>query len=105
MLVQNKSNFSYEAEGVILIPGTNTVDDKDFDKFISHPLMAKLADRGEFVYEKKLTSISAEHLIALVNDTFDTKTLETMKDGEKRKTVLEAIDKRIEELKNPSKDD
>lgn len=99
MLVQNKGNHSYQANGLTLIPGTNKVDEKDFEKFISHPLMAHLNQQGEFVYEKGKPN--AKDTIALIEDTFDIDTLEAMKAEEDRKTVLDAIDKRIEELKNP----
>lgn len=97
MLVNNKGDFSYEAAGVVLIPGTNKVDEKDFEKFLSHPLMAKLDRKGEFVYEKG--KASAKEIIALIEDTFDIDTLESIKESEDRKTVLDAIDKRIAELK------
>lgn len=99
MLVNNKGNFSYEAAGIVLIPGTNKVDEKDFERFLAHPLMAKLDQRGEFIYEKGKPS--ARDVIALVEDTFDIDMLEAMKEEEDRKTVIEAINKRIEELKNP----
>ncbi|RID87060.1 hypothetical protein D1953_07010 [Peribacillus asahii] len=97
MLVNNKGNFSYEAAGVVLIPGTNKVGEKEFEKFLAHPLMAELDQRGEFVYEKGKTS--AKDVIALVEDAYDVDMLEVMKAEEDRKTVLEAIDKRIAELK------
>lgn len=101
MLVQNKGNFSYQANGLTLIPGTNRVKEEDFEKFISHPLMTHLNEQGEFFYEKGKPS--AKDAISLVEDTFDIDTLEKMKTEEDRKTVREAINKRIEELKNPEK--
>ncbi|MGE7121808.1 hypothetical protein ACQKIC_16450 [Peribacillus sp. NPDC046944] len=97
MLVNNKGNFSYEAAGVVLIPGTNKVEEKDFEKFLTHPLMAKLDRNGEFVYEKGKSS--AKEIISLIEDTFDIETLVSIKESEDRKTVLDAIDKRIGELK------
>lgn len=97
MLVNNKGNYSYEAEGVVLIPGTNMVEEEDFDKFISHPLMAKLDEQGEFVYERGGKS-SAKDMIALAKDTFDLEVLETMREEESRATVLKAIDEQIAEL-------
>ena len=97
MLVNNKGDFSYEAAGVVLIPGTNKVDEKEFEKFLAHPLMAELDQRGEFVYEKGKTS--AKDVIALVEDAYDVDMLEAMKAEDDRKTVIEAIDKRIAELK------
>lgn len=98
MLVNNKGNYSYEAEGVVLIPGTNIVEGEDFDKFISHPLMAKLDEQGEFVYERTGKS-NAKEMIALVKDTFDLEVLESMKEEETRSTVQKAIDEQIAELK------
>ncbi len=103
MLVQNKGNHSYQANGLTLIPGTNKVDEHDFEKFITHPLMAHLDQKGEFVYDKEKTKPNAKELIALIEDTFDVDTLEELKADEDRKTVLDAIDKRIAELLNQDK--
>lgn len=101
LLVNNKGNHSYEANGVVLNIGTNNVKENDLQTFLEHPLMAKLEKQGVFVYEKGKSS--AKDVIALVEDAFDIDTLEAMKANEDRKTVLDAIDKRIEELKNPEK--
>lgn len=98
MYVQNKGNHSYEANGVVLAPGVNDVDQDAFEVFLKHPLMAHLDKKGEFEYQKEDKKLTAEDLIELVGDTFDLEVLEKMKDGEKRKTVLEAIEKRLEEL-------
>lgn len=99
MLVQNKGNYSYEANGLVLTPGVNNVAQDAFEKFLKHPLMAGLDKKGEFEYQKEDKKLTADDLIKLVGDTFDPAVLEKMKDGEKRVTVLEAIDKRLEELK------
>lgn len=98
MLVQNKGNHSYEANGLVLAPGVNNIEQDAFEKFLKHPLMALLDKKGEFEYQKEDKKLSADDLIELIGDTFDLEVLEKMKDGEKRKTVLEAIDKRLEEL-------
>ena len=98
MLVQNKGNHSYEANGLTLAPGVNEVEQDAFEKFIEHPLMAHLDEKGEFTYKKEEKQLNAKELIALIDDTFDLEVLEEMKDGEERKTVLEAIESRIEEL-------
>lgn len=103
MLVQNKGNHSYQANGLTLIPGTNKVDEQDFEKFIAHPLMARLEEIGELVYEKEKSKPSAKETIAMIEDAFDVDMLNSLKNDEDRKTVLEAIDKRIEELSNPEK--
>lgn len=103
MLVQNKGNHSYQANGLTLAPGTNKVDEKEFDRFLSHPLMKHLNEKGEFVYESEKTKPSAKELIAMIEDAFDVDMLEGLKADEERKTVIDAIDKRIEELTNPEK--
>lgn len=98
MLVQNKGNHSYEANGVVLAPGVNDVTEAAFEQFLKHPLMAHLDKKGEFEYQKEDKKLTADELIDLVGDTFDLEVLEKMKDGEKRTTVLKAIENRIEEL-------
>ena len=98
MLVQNKGNHSYEANGLVLAPGVNDVEEKEFEQFLSHPLMAHLDKKGEFEYQKEDKKLTADDLIELVGDTFDLEVLEKMKDGEKRTTVLKAIENRLEEL-------
>lgn len=102
MLVQNKGNYAYSANGVTLNPGVNEVDEKEFEKFLKHPLMSGLDKDGEFEYKKDEKKLNANDLIALISDTHDLAVLEKMKDGEKRTTVLDAINKRIEELQNPA---
>lgn len=100
MLVQNKSNHSIEAEGVVLNIGTNEVDPKDFEKFLKHPLIAQLDKKGVFVYEKSAEKqLTVAEMEALIADTYDLDTLESMKEDENRKGVLSAIDKQIESLK------
>ncbi|WP_313893862.1 hypothetical protein [Psychrobacillus sp.] len=103
MLVQNKGNHSYQANGLTLIPGTNKVDEQDFEKFIAHPLMAHLDQKGEFVYDKEKSKPNAKEAIAMIEDAFDVDMLKALKEDEDRKTVVDAIDKRIEELSNPEK--
>ncbi|MFJ7663742.1 hypothetical protein ACIQXW_15325 [Lysinibacillus sp. NPDC097162] len=103
MLVQNKGNHSYTANGLTLNPGTNKVDEKDFDQFLTHPLMKHLNDKGEFTYEGEKAKPSAKDAIAMIEDAFDVDMLEGLKAEENRKSVLDAIDKRIEELTNPEK--
>lgn len=103
MLVQNKGNHSYTANGLTLTPGTNKVDEKEFERFLTHPLMKHLNDKGEFVYEGDKTRPPAKDAIAMIEDAFDIDMLKNLKAEEDRKTVLDAIDKRIEELTNPEK--
>lgn len=103
MLVQNKGNHAYTANGLTLNLGTNKVDEKDFDQFLTHPLMKHLYDKGEFVYEGEKSKPTAKDAIAMIEDAFDIDMLEALKAEEERKTVLDAIDKRILDLKNPEK--
>lgn len=103
MLVQNKGNHSYTANDLTLNPGTNKVDEKDFERFLTHPLMKHLNDKGEFVYDSDKARPSAKDAIAMIEDAFDIDMLESLKAEEDRKTVLDAINKRIEELINPEK--
>lgn len=98
MLVQNKGNHSYQANGLTLAPGTNKVDEKEFEQFLAHPLMAHLDEQGEFVYTKEKKEPTAKELIAMIDDSFDVDMLNELKSNEDRKTVLDAIDKRLEEL-------
>lgn len=101
MYVQNKGNHLYQANGLTLAPGTNKVDEKEFEQFLAHPLMAHLDEQGEFVYEKEKAKPSARDMIAMIEDAYDIDMLEGLKANEDRKTVLDAIDKRLEELQNP----
>lgn len=103
MLIQNKGNHSYQANGLTLAPGTNKVTEKDFEHFLSHPLMSHLDEQGEFVYTKEKKEPTAKELIAMIDDSYDVDMLNELKNGEDRKTVLDAIIKRIEELTNPQK--
>lgn len=103
MLVQNKGNHSYQANGLILAPGTNKVGEQEFEQFLAHPLMAHLDEAGEFVYEKDKSKPSAKDVIAMIEDAYDIDMLKALREDEDRKTVRDAIDKRIEELSNPEK--
>lgn len=102
MLVQNKGNHPYTANGLTLNPGTNNVKEKEFEKFLEHPLMQQLDEQGEFVYEEaEQKQLSAKELIAMIEDAYDVEMLRELKVNEERKTVLDAIEKRIQELQNP----
>ena len=102
MLVQNKGNHPYTANDLTLNPGTNNVETKEFEKFIKHPLMQHLDKRGEFVYEKtEPKNLTAKDIIAMVEDAYDVQVLQELKESEDRKSVLDAIEKRLDELQNP----
>lgn len=100
MFVHNKGNYVRNAAGVQLIPGANSVSEKEWKSFSAHPLIQKLIDADEIVAKEPEIGdkLSAEDLIELAQDTYDIETLEEMKKGEKRKTVLAAIDEQIQTL-------
>lgn len=100
MFVQNKSNHSIEAEDIVLNIGTNEVDPQAFEKFLKHPLIAKLDKQGVFVYEKSADKqLTVAEMEALIADTYDLETLEAIKSDDTRKGVQTAVDKQIEALK------
>lgn len=104
MLVQNKGNNPFEANGLTLHIGTNDVDKTKFETFLKHPLMAKLAEKGVFVYEfegKKQPTVA--EMEALIADTFELELLETIKADDDRKGVQTAVNKRIAELTEAKK--
>lgn len=100
MLVQNTGNHSYEANGLIVNIGTNKVDPQAFEKFLKHPLIAKLDKQGVFVYEKSADKqLTVSEMEVLIADTYDLETLEAIKSEDSRKGVQTAIDKQIDALK------
>lgn len=100
MLVQNTGNHSYEANGLIVNIGTNKVDPQAFEKFLKHPLIAKLDKQGVFVYEKSADKqLTVAEMEALIADTYDLETLEAIKSDDTRKGVQTAVDKQIDALK------
>lgn len=100
MLVQNTGNHSYEANGLIVNIGTNKVDPQAFEKFLKHPIIAKLDKQGVFVYEKSADKqLTVAEMEALIADTYDLETLEAIKSDDTRKGVQTAVDKQIDALK------
>ncbi|WP_346235724.1 hypothetical protein MKY04_09285 [Lysinibacillus telephonicus] len=106
MIVHNKGNYTRHAAGVMVIPGVNTIEDADFEKFSKHPLIKTLINKGEIVVPEgsssekaqTLKDLSAEDAIELVKDTFSVEYLEELKESETRKTVLTAIDAQIKSI-------
>lgn len=100
MFVQNKSNHSIEAEGIVLNIGTNEVYPQAFEKFLKHPLISELDKQGVFVYEKSADKqLTVAEMEALIADTYDLETLEAIKSEDGRKGVQTAVDKQIDALK------
>ncbi|MDF2657769.1 MAG: hypothetical protein K0Q94_560 [Paenibacillus sp.] len=116
MLVHNKGDYVRKYQGIRLIPGVNKINDKDWVKFVSHPLNQQLVDDGEIVPQiapdkqereggikpRGLVDMNAGEVAALVKETFDLQLLDELeaeeKSGEYRKGVLTAIEKQRAEI-------
>lgn len=108
MLVHNKGEYVRHI-GARLIPGVNVLNQEDavaFKEALKHPLNDYLvSELEEITYEDGgLNDLTVPKAIEAVNDTFNLETLEAFKEKEQRKSVLNAIDKQIEAIKNPPKD-
>jgi len=118
MLVHNKGDYVRHI-GVRLIPGVNKLsfdDEAVFKEALKHPMNQYLVDQGEIVLATadngevadSVAKLSGRKAIELINDTFELSVLEAFKKEEaanaNRKTVLDAIDKQIEFIKNPPED-
>lgn len=102
MLVQNKGKYIRHAAGLMLIPGANQVESSDWKQFSSHPIMKKIIEKGEIVAHEESESVkdlSVNDAVELVKDTFDPALLESWREKEKRKGVLEAITSQMDEIK------
>lgn len=101
MLVQNKGKYVRHAEGVMLVPGSNDVSEQDWKKFSNHKIIKSLIDKGEIVTHKvkSTTDMNANQAIELVEDTFSVDLLEQWKANDDRKTVLDAIEEQLKEIK------
>lgn len=118
MLVHNKGKYVRHAAGATLLPGANNIDEADYKRFSSHPIAKKWIEKGEIVTFKKeennkdeentvesTKDLNANEAIDLVEDTFSVSMLEEWKEKEDRKTVLEAIEKQLAELKGEGEDE
>ncbi|OES45235.1 hypothetical protein [Domibacillus iocasae] len=114
MIVNNKGEHARHI-GVYLEPGANVLSEKDatkFTKVYEDPRLQHLTNDIEVVKENEedssssaFTSLNAKQAIELVKSTSDLALLEQFRkeetEGDGRKTVLEAIDARVEVLSNP----
>lgn len=109
MLVHNKGNYTRVANGVKVIPGTNTLTAEEYKAFVNHPIIKGLISDGEIAIPagqenastggvSSLKDLNADDAIKLVKDTYSIEYLEQLKVGEERKTVVAAIDAQIVEL-------
>lgn len=123
IIVENKGDFIRHFGSVRLIPGTNNIDDsqvKELKDALKHPLNMYLINKGELASNsfedlissknveelEGIKSINAEKAKALIQETFSITDLEAFREQEAnsdkpRKTVIEAIDERSQELTNP----
>ena len=111
MLVHNKGKYVRHAAGVTLVPGANDVDEQDFKDFSGHPIMKKVVESGEIEALKKVgdndgsggaettKDLNASDAIEMVKDTYDPSLLEKWKEDDDRKTVQDAIDKQLEDIR------
>ncbi|MFF5994275.1 hypothetical protein AAGS61_05910 [Lysinibacillus sp. KU-BSD001] len=109
MLVHNQGNYTRIANGVKVIPGTNTLTEAEYKAFVNHPIIEGLINTGEIVIPEgqaiasaegvsSLKELNADDAIKLVKDTYSIEYLTELKIGEDRKTVLAAIDAQMVEL-------
>jgi len=103
MIIRNIGRFVKHIEGVMLLPGTNEVTDKQFKKISAHPLFEKIDD---LVVEKKkeITKLTVKEAKELIEDTFNPELLRSWKEKDSRTGVIKSIDKQLEELLNPPED-
>lgn len=109
MLVHNKGDYVRNYQGIRLIPGVNKINDKDWEKFISHPLNRQLVDDGEIEPKtdstskpRSLANMNAGEVAALIKDTHDLNLLDDLekeeKAGQSRKGTLTLIEKQRAEI-------
>lgn len=118
MLVQNTGNYVRHI-GVRLIPGVNKLNESDvisFKEALEHPLNQYLVEHGEIIVPSdfggkesdSISGLDANKAVELIKDTFELALLDVFlkeeSEKKKRKTVMEAIDKQIESIKNPPED-
>ncbi|WP_088005609.1 hypothetical protein [Indiicoccus explosivorum] len=108
MLIHNKGNYVRHAAGVMLVPGTNNVSEKDWKKFSSNPIMKEVIESGEVVAHEKAKStqdFNVDGAVELVKDTVDVDLLRQWQEADDRKTVQEAIADKLAELQGETGDD
>ncbi|MFC2948539.1 hypothetical protein [Virgibacillus sediminis] len=101
MIIHNKGNYVRHAAGVMLVPGTNEVTEKNWKKFSSHPIIKSLIKKGEIVSHEKAKStkdFNVDEAVELVEDTTSISLLEEWQETDDRKTVQEAIEVKLSEL-------
>lgn len=116
MIVKNNGKYIRHFGEVRLIPGANTLSEKEeksFNGALKNKLNQHLVDKREIeIVEAKagkpansVGDMTADEAALLIADTFDLELLETWlaeeETNKNRKTVVSAIHNRIDEIKNP----
>lgn len=125
MLIKYTKASLYRCNEMRLIPGVNEVSDKVWDSVKDNPLVKARLSNGEIVLMKvstqapqdskasqagapaaySLAELNANEAKEIVKETLDLKLLEAWKEKETRKAVVTAIEKQIESLAKPEKED
>ena len=121
MIIQNKGVYIRHVGDVRLIPGANELTEKQAEAFeaaLSNPLDNALIDKELFIVgglkgsnSNGITDIKSDDALLLIEDTFDLELLakwaeeEASKKSKARKTVIKAIEDRVDSLENPPADD
>ncbi|TYC49902.1 hypothetical protein ESZ50_04740 [Weissella muntiaci] len=109
MIVSNKGDFVRFIGDIRLVPGTNDVSEAELKKLkavdSSNPVFAAVME--DLVLpegETKLSSYKVDDAKKLIDETFDVALLGNFRDEEaadaNRKTVLDYIDKKVDEIMN-----
>lgn len=102
--VINNTKFIKHIGGVSLNIGANELEKADWDKEAKHPFVKRWIEKGDVeVKDGTIEDISgivpADKAIQIVQTTFSKDRLQKWAKQEKRKTVSEAIQKQLAELK------
>ncbi|MFT9496372.1 hypothetical protein [Anaerosolibacter sp.] len=103
MRVINHSKYIKHVEEISLNIGGNEVDEKAWEKATQHPIVKGWIENGDVEVEQgdleDITKITpGSKAIAIIETTFSQEKLQKWQETEKRKAVLEAINKQIEYL-------
>jgi hypothetical protein len=101
VIVQNTGNIIINVKNVVIVPGTNDLDEKDIKKIRAHPLFNSYEEDGIIVIKegtKSTKNLNVKEAVNLIQDTYIVKTLEKWKEADSRVTIQKAIDEQIELL-------
>lgn len=101
--LQPPTNGSYFLDAIHIPVGVSTVDDsiknhRKFQKLVDCEAIQILKDKKGSKKEISLSELTIAEARPLINEMQDKATLEKLKTGEERKTLVEIIDDRIQDL-------